>query len=233
MDRLFPLPGEADVAVESVLADYGDPPLAGGRWWLRANMLSSVDGSVTGPDGRSGSLATSSDRVVFRHLRSLADAIIVGAGTVRAEDYRQPDGARLVVVSRSLSIDPTARLFDGPARPIVATSRSADWNAVERLAQVSDVVRVGDDEVDLAELVGLLADQGMPHLLCEGGPALLGDVVAAGLLDELCLTTVPTIAGGQGQRIVTGRSPDPLVGMSLASLVRADDGTLLSRWRRA
>ena len=109
MDRLFPLPGQADVAVESVLADYADPPLAGGRWWLRANMLSSVDGSVTGPDGRSGSLATSSDRVVFRHLRSLADAIIVGAGTVRAEDYRQPDGARLVVVSRSLSIDPTAR----------------------------------------------------------------------------------------------------------------------------
>lgn len=232
MERLFPLPGESDVAVESVLADYDDPPLAGGRWWLRANMLSSVDGSVTGPDGRSGSLATSSDRVVFRHLRSLADAIVVGAGTVRAEDYRQPDGPRLVVVSRSLSIDPTARLFDGPRRPIVATSRGADWNAIERLAQVSDVVRVGDDEVDLAELFGLLADQGMPHLLCEGGPSLLADVVAVGLLDELCLTTVPMLAGGQGQRIVTGRSSDPLVGLSLASLVRADDGALFSRWRR-
>lgn len=233
MERLFPLPGEADVAVEDVLADYDYPPPAGGRWWLRATMLSSVDGAVTGPDGRSGSLATSSDRVVFRHLRSLADAIIVGAGTARAEDYRQPEGPRLVVVSRFLSLDPEARLFDGPAPPVIATSRSADWNAVERLAQVTDVVRVGDDDVDLAELVGLLADQGMPRLLCEGGPNLLGDVVAAGLLDELCLTTVPTIAGGDGHRIVTGGSPDPLLGLSLASLVRADDGTLFSRWRRA
>jgi riboflavin-specific deaminase-like protein len=232
VQTLFPS-AASDVALDEMLDGYAYPAIAGARWWLRAVMVSSVDGAVTGADGRSGSISSTSDRVLFRHLRTLPDAVIVGAGTARAEDYGQPATARLVVVSRSLSLDPQSRLFDGPGRVIVATSRSADWNAVERLAQVADVVRVGDADVDLTELVGLLADQGLARLQCEGGPALLGDIVAAGLLDELCLTTVPTLVGGSGARIVAGAAPDPSVGLALASMTRADDGTVFSRWRRA
>jgi riboflavin-specific deaminase-like protein len=226
-------PGVApDLALDELVDGYAYPTIPGARWWLRAVMVSSVDGAVTGPDGRSGSISSTSDRVLFRHLRAQPDAVIVGAGTARAEDYGQPSTATLVVVSRSLSLDPASRLFDGPSRVIVATSRSADWSAVERLAHVADVVRVGDSEVDLTELVRLLADQGLRRLQCEGGPALLADIVAAGLLDELCLTTVPTLVGGQGARIATGAAPDPALGLALTSLARADDGSLFSRWRR-
>lgn len=248
MDTLYPLPGARDVEVESVLASYDYPPIAGARWWLRANMVTSLDGAVTGSDSRSGSLATESDRVVFGHLRGLADAIVVGAGTARAENYgpvhideqtaarREAAGQaptpRLVVVSRSLSIDAESRLFSGPDRVIVVTSRDAPWSDVERLGLVAEVIRVGDDEVDLAELVGLLADQGLPRLLCEGGPSLLADVVAAGLLDELCWTTVPTLVGGDARRMVSGREADPLVGLAMASMARAEDDTLFSRWVR-
>lgn len=248
MQTLYPLPGSSDESWESVLATYAYPTGLGGRWWMRANMLSSVDGAVTGPDGRSGTLATASDKTVFRHLRSLADAVIVGAGTARDENYGPPStdattaaqresaGQRprphLVVVTRSLSLDPGARLFASPDRVTVVTSRAADWNAVERLAQVADVLRVGDEQVDLGEMLAVLADRGLTRLLCEGGPALLGDVVADGLLDELCWTLVPTLAGGQARRMVSGRSPDPLFGLSLVGMVRAEDGTMLTRWRR-
>lgn len=249
MKSLYPLPGGAESSVESVLDGYAYPPIAGARWWLRANMLASVDGAVTGPDGRSGSLATSADRVVFHHLRGLADAIVVGAGTARDEDYGPPNideqttarreaagqapRPRIVVVTRSLSLDPESRLFSGPDRVVVVTSQSAPWSDVERLAEVADVLRVGEDDVDLAEMLGVLADQGLRQLLCEGGPGLLGDLVAARLLDELCSTVVPTLAGGEAGRIVSGRSPEPLVGLSLASLAAADDGTLFFRWLRA
>lgn len=245
---MFPLPGDAGLDVETVLRGYDYPPIAGARWWLRANMLTSLDGAVTGPDGRSGSLSTPPDRQVFHHLRGLADAIVVGAGTAREEDYgpasvdeqtaalRQTAGQaprpRIVVVSRTLSLANESRLFQGPDRTIVVTSRSAPWPEVERLGLVADVLRAGDDEVDLAEMLGVLADQGLPRLLCEGGPGLLADVVAGGLLDELCLTTVPTLVGGDAPRMVSGRAVDPLVRMSMATMTRADDGTLFSRWLR-
>jgi riboflavin-specific deaminase-like protein len=248
VQTLFPPPAAAEVPTKAIFDSYAYPTLAGARWWLRANMLSSVDGAVTGPDGRSGSLATDTDRALLRHLRGLADAIVVGAGTARTENYGPPtvdDDAlaaretagqlprpRLVVVSHSMSLDPTSRLFSGDDRVIVVTSRAADWNAVERLAEVADVVRAGEEAVDLANLLGVLADQGLRRLLCEGGPSLLADLVRGRLLDELCLTTVPTLVGGGGPRIVAGASPDPRFDLDLASLASDSDGTLFSRWVR-
>lgn len=253
MDLLFPVEAVADdrrgTTMDEVLLGYAYPALAGGRWWLRANMVCSVDGAAAGTDGRSGSLATPPDRPVFHHLRGLSDAILVGAGTARAEDYGPPavdDQAReqrqragqrprprMVVVSRSLALDPEARLFSGPDRVMVVTSRAADWARVERLGEVADVVRTGEEEVDLPEMLGLLADQGLRRLLCEGGPALLADMVATKVLDELCLTIVPVLTGGQARRITDGASPDESAGFALSSMVRAEDGTLLTRWVRA
>lgn len=248
MDVLFPRTGPSEVTPDELLDGYAYPPLAGGRWWLRANMVASVDGAAAGDDGRSGTLATPADRPVFFHLRDLSDAIVVGAGTVRAEDYGPPrvsDAARehretlgqaprpaMVVVTRSLSLEPDARVFSGPDRVTIVTSRSADWNRVERLGEVADVVRTGEHDVDLREMLGLLADQGMRRLLCEGGPSLLGVLVAERLLDELDLTVVPVLTGGHGPRITVGPPADPAVGFSLSSMVRAEDGTLLTRWVR-
>lgn len=248
MQVLFPPTQPVEITMDEVLDHYDYPPLAGGRWWLRTNMVASVDGSATGSDGLTGTLATPPDRPVFHHLRGLSDAIIVGAGTARDEDYGPPvvdDDVRgrreaagqaprplMVVVTRSLSLEPDARLFSGPDRVTVVTSRAADWNRVERLGEVADVVRTGEEQVDLPELLGLLADQGVRRLLCEGGPSLLADMLAAGVLDEVCLTVVPVLTGGQGRRITGGSALDPAPGFSPAFLALADDGTLLTRWVR-
>lgn len=249
MQVLFPPAQQVEATMDSVLEHYAYPPLAGGRWWLRANMVASLDGSATGSDGRSGTLATPPDRPVFHHLRDLSDAIVVGAGTARAEDYGPPivsDDVRarreaagqssrplMIVVTRSLALEPDARLFSGPDRVTIVTSRAADWNRVERLGEVADVVRTGEDEVDLPEMLGLLADQGIRRLLCEGGPALLSDMLVAGVLDELCLTVVPVLTGGQGRRITDGSALDPSPGFAPAFMALAEDSTLLTRWVRA
>jgi riboflavin-specific deaminase-like protein len=243
------LPPGLDGADEADLLEaYGYPALEHRRWWLRANMVASLDGAVTGADGRSGTLSTAADRRVFHHLRSLADAVVVGAGTARAENYgpvraveaqaaaREARGqsarATMVVVTRSLSLDPTARLFSGPDRVVVVTTRAAPTDAVERLGAVADVLRTGDDQVDLSEMLDVLGQRGLRRLLCEGGPALLGDLVAARLVDELCLTLAPLMVAGQVRRIADGAGAEPPLGLRPAGLLLADDGTLLTRWRR-
>ena len=248
MRSLLPGPADHDMSLEDVLAGYDYPRLPGGRWWLRANMVSSLDGAVTGPDGRSGSLSTPVDRQVFHHLRGLADAVLVGAGTARDERYGpvkasadvvtaregrgQPPRATLVVVSRSLALDPASSLFSGPERVIVVTSRSASWQAVEQVGQVADVVRTGEEHVSLTEALGHLADRGLRRVLCEGGPSLLGDLVVERLVDELCWTIVPLLVGGSGRRMAVGPEAEPL-GFAASTLTLADDGTVLSRWRRS
>jgi riboflavin-specific deaminase-like protein len=246
--QLLPVPAEPTTSDADALAGYAYPPLAGGRWWLRANMVSSLDGAVTGADGRSGTLSTPSDRLVFHHLRSLSDAIIVGAGTARTENYGPPRVSTaaverrldhgqatrptMVVVSRSLRLDPAARLFSGPDRVLVVTARATPWPAVDRVAEVADVLRTGGDDVDLQETLGVLADRGLRRLLCEGGPALLADLVAARLLDELCLTLAPMMVAGRVRRIADGRPTEPPLGFVPAGMVLADDGSLFTRWRR-
>jgi 5-amino-6-(5-phosphoribosylamino)uracil reductase len=212
-------------------------------------MIASVDGAATGPDDRSGGLATPADRTLFHQLRGLADAVIVGAGTVRDEDYgpartdeqtrarRVADGQsprpRLVVVSASMSLDPQARLFGGTDRVLVVTSRAADRTRVEQLREVADLVRVGDDAVDLPQMLGVLADQGLRRLLCEGGPGLLGDLVSGRLLDELCLTVAPVLTAGDARRIAVGGPAEPPLGMALGSMWLTDDGTVFTRWVRS
>jgi riboflavin biosynthesis pyrimidine reductase len=228
---------------------YPDPMPASGRW-LRANMVASVDGAVVGPDHRAGSLGTPADRQVFGVLRALADAIVVGASTVRVEGYgparvrphlaglRAQRGQRpravVVVVSRSLDLDLDAPLFTAAAeRTVVVTGEASDPARRTRVGRVADVVVAGETDVDLPAAVAALADRGLPRLLCEGGPLLLEQVVAAGLLDELCLTVAPLLAGGTAGRILRG--PGFAAGTLPVRLheVLAADGTLLTRWLRA
>ncbi|MDQ1705895.1 MAG: hypothetical protein QOF18_2261 [Frankiaceae bacterium] len=206
MRRLIPDPA----TVDDLRAAYAVPA---GRH-LRVNFAASVDGAVT-VDGTSKGLSSTADRELFHLLRSMADVILVGAGTVRAENYggaREFDGHAppIAVVTRSLNLDPSARLFtDTRVRPIVVTCAAPpDRLAVfERLA---DVVVAGDEDVDIARALDLLADRGLAHVLCEGGPHLFGSLAAADALDELCLSLAPVIAGGTAGRIVAGlQSPVP------------------------
>ena len=243
MRRLLPAPAEP-VALSDAY-----PPLPGraGRPSMRVNMIASVDGA-TAVDGVSGGLGGPADRAVFMHLRSVADVVLVGAGTVRAEGYGPPrlpaelrearrrrgqaPLPRLAVVSRSCALDWDAPIFrDTASRPIVVTVERAPAERRAAAARVADVVTAGVEEVDLAAALGALAGMGAGSVLAEGGPRLNGALAAAGLIDELCLTVAPRLAGGESARIVAG-PPAPGGGPSLEpAFVGEEDGFLFLRWR--
>ena len=194
--------------------------------WLRANMVSTVDGAGTGSDGRSGSINNEADHRVFQTLRGLADAVVVGAGTAEVEGYR-PGATPIVVVTRRGRLP--ARLRDAqPGQVLMVTCAIAPGLPAAREALGADHVLVaGEESVDLAGAVAALHARGLRHLLCEGGPSLLGDLLAAGVVDELCTTVVPLVVGGDHTRIVPG--PDLQLSLTLR-LLGEDEGTVFARW---
>lgn len=197
------------------------------RPWLRVNMVGSVDGSAQGPDGLSGSLGTEADRACFEILRSLADVVLVSAGTARAEEYGPVDGALLALVSRSLDVPERLRV---PGVLVVAPASADGERAAALAADGVEVLRSGDDEVDWAGVLDELERRGLRHILCEGGPTLLADLAEQDLVDELCLTIAPVLVAGDGPRIAHGPGPlDRPLRLGHAVTV---DGTLLTRWER-
>ncbi len=174
---------------------------------LRAGMVLSSDGA-SGVQGSSRPLSTTADRAVLRTLRACADVVLVGAGTARDEDYgpvplapplverRLAEGRsrtpRLAVVTGSGRLDPDSRLFAGEP-PLVLTSEPVRDRLRALLGSRAEVVGVGRSVVDLAAALDALRAQGLGHVLCEGGPALLGDLLRADLVDELCWTVSPVL----------------------------------------
>ncbi|GAB2837422.1 pyrimidine reductase family protein [Actinocorallia aurea] len=203
-----------------LLTDYAHPDGP----WLRANMIASADGAAT-REGLSGGLGNETDRLLFQALRGFADAIVVGAETVRAEGYG-PASVPLAIVSRSLDLDFASPLFE--CRTILLTVAGAPRLAEAR--EHAEVIVAGEESVDLTAAVDALHGLGLTKLLCEGGPTILGGIAAAGLLDELCLTLSPRLVGGAAPRIVRGPALDE--GMTLAA-VRQDGDHLFLRYRKA
>lgn len=209
---------------------YAPPP---GRH-VRANFVVSTDGATT-VSGASAGLSNKADRDLFHVLRSLCDVVLVGATTARRENYggaRSYDGElppTIAVVSRSLDLDPGARLFaDTSVRPWVLTVTSAPADRRAALAEVVHVVDAGEHSVDIPAALDLLAAAGLSHVLCEGGPHLLSDVVAAGALDDLCLSIAPLLAGGAGDRLLAGVPLLPPASLRLEHVLE-DEGTLFLR----
>jgi riboflavin biosynthesis pyrimidine reductase len=220
--------------------------------WLRTNFVASLDGSIQGPDGRSGSLNTASDQHIFAIHRALADAIVVAAGTARNEGYRAVDLApwqqairqaaglapvpTLIVVSASANLDPQiAQPASGAGGPVVvATTEGKPAGALDPLRSVEiEVLELGVGTVDLPRLVDELAGRGLPRLLCEGGPQLHRDLLAAGLVDELSLTLAPVVVGGVGARSTRGDALPALVEFELQFSLLGDDGALFTSYRRS
>jgi riboflavin-specific deaminase-like protein len=201
---------------------------------VRVNFAASADGAVT-VDGRSRGLSSDADRELFHLLRAMSDVVLVGAGTVRAENYggaRPGDGGTppIAVVTRSLDLDPASRLFtDTAVRPIVLTCEAAPAERRDALSSLADVIIAGDEDVDLPAALDALAERGLVQVTCEGGPHLFGWLVAARALDELCLTLAPLIAGGRAGRIIAGlegQVTDPL----RLQHVLEDEGHLFLRY---
>ncbi|MEY2476531.1 MAG: hypothetical protein QOG87_1846 [Actinomycetota bacterium] len=227
MRQLLPDPVEDVDPVDA----YSDLPEVEGRPSVRLNMIASVDGG-TAVAGVSGSLGGPADKAVFDALRSLTDMVLVAAGTVRAERYG-PSPMPVAVVTRSCLLDWEAPFFTAPiAKPIVVTVSNAPADNVERAGKVADVVIAGENDVDLTRAVVALGERGANRVLAEGGPTLNGQLAAADLLDEVCLTLSPKIVSGGSKRIVTATDlPEP-ISMTLRSLCEAD-GLLFLRYRAA
>ncbi|MEY2433959.1 MAG: hypothetical protein QOC92_3684 [Acidimicrobiaceae bacterium] len=187
--------------------------------WVLVNMIATIDGA-TAIEGRSGGLGGPADKVVFAAIRSIADVILVGAGTVRAENYGPPRvPARLVIVSASLDLAPTAKVFSDGYRPIVVTTSDADPTRRQALEAVADVIVAGDTRVDL--LAALTHFSGV--VVCEGGPSLNGQLIGEGLVDEICLTVAPLLASGDSSRVAHGPAPAQPRRMQLRHILEADN----------
>lgn len=215
-----PSGGDAE-AVRAVLAElYAYPQPVPERGWVRANMVATLDGAASGPDGLSGSISGPADRAVFTVLRGLADVIVVGAGTARAEGYRVPVAKPAFAALR-------ARLGQSPAPVLAVLSRTGSLPA-----SLAAGAHGPDGEVlvlqgDLHHAIAGLTGRGLRRILLEGGPQVLGQALTAGLLDELCLSLSPVLVGGAGPRIISGAPASARLRM--AQLLEGD-GMLLGRW---
>ncbi|MGW5131271.1 pyrimidine reductase family protein [Streptomyces sp. NPDC004135] len=267
MRRLFPVtdetaapapdgtPGEG-TGREWTLAElaaayaYPEPGAAGPVPYLRANMVSTLDGAAQ-HDGRSQPISSAADMRIFGTLRALADVVVVGAETVRQEGYRpararaefaasreaagQTPAPAIAVVTAGLDLDFSLPLFTSPLVPtLILTGAAAAPDRVAAAEQAgARVVTAGDGiGVDPARAVAALAGLGHTRLLTEGGPRLLGQMVAAGVLDELCLTVSPMLTAGDAQRIAGGPAVTVPHRFALLSMLE-EDGFLFTRYRRS
>jgi riboflavin-specific deaminase-like protein len=212
------------------------------RPYLALNMVSTADGKAT-MDWRTRGISTDVDRELFHHLRTQADAVMVGAGTVRAERYgvvtktpelrakRVEEGVRevplAVIVSGRLDLAADLPILNEPEQPVViATGSDA---VIPELGEQVTYERVGDDLPLL--MARLRAEHGVRSVLCEGGPTLNSFLLAAGLVDELFLTLNPKLLGGASAiTIVAGREVVEPAELELVSLAEAA-GELYTRWR--
>ncbi|MGW4564407.1 pyrimidine reductase family protein [Streptomyces sp. NPDC004561] len=245
-------PADREWTLAELAAAYAYPEPAPGapRTWLRANMVSSLDGAAQ-HEGHSQPISSAADMRIFGTLRALADVVVVGAETVRQEGYRpararaefaearaaagQGPAPAIAVVTASLELDFSLPLFTSPLVPtLILTGAAAapDRVAAAEKAGARVVVAGEGMGVDPDRAVRALAGLGHTRLLTEGGPRLLGQLIAAEVLDELCLTVSPTLTAGDAQRIAGGPSVAVPRRYALVSLLE-EDGFLFGRYRRS
>lgn len=247
--RFSLLAGGSEVDEAGLAALYAYPTgLA--RPLVRGNMISSLDGAAT-TASTSGGLGGAGDRQLFSLQRELADVIVVGAGTARAENYRgarmsvaqrrrrqargQDEVPTIALVTRSGLLDHDMPvLADSEVPPLVMTCAASAGIARGRVGSAAEVIECsGSDaaKVELPVLLEQLGGRGFVRVLTEGGPSLLGAFVAQDLLDELCLTSAPLLVGGSALRITSGTA-DVLNRMRRAHVLTDDDGYLYTRYVR-
>lgn len=234
---LLPAPESvpADTAGARALAAlYAVPELPPGGVHVRAMMNATVDGAIRGADGTSGPLRNPDDSFVFGVLRALADVVMVGAATVRVEDYGS-------VLGRDDLLEPSLRP-GGAARPALAVwSNSGDLpdsldrdqplyliSSARRAREAGRRAGLPEDRVivadSAADALRGLAGRGLRAVQAEGGPATLGRLAAEGVLDELCFSTTHRTVGGSSSRVISGAVHDRA--WKLSSLLVGEHATI-------
>ncbi len=216
MRRLLPDPGETTVADQVASLDLVGQARPG-RPYVVTNFALTLDGHAT-IGGRSGAIGSDSDTAMLVGLRTRVDAVMIGAGTMRAEGYGRviadpakrdrrereglPPDPLMVIVSGRLDLPWDAPLFtEGFGRCLICTTSDAD--PPETATSVRVLRQAGS--IDLTALLGhLRAERGVRALLCEGGPHLHAQLVDADLVDELFVTHAPKLTGGDGPGLVAG-----------------------------
>ena len=221
MRRLAPAPVLDNVDVVSAYQDVVRPRPTD-RPWVSMLMITSADGAVV-VDGRSGALGGPGDRAVYRAVRGMGDGVLVAGGTTRAERYLPlPAPRRLLVVTGSGDI--------GSPELLTASTTTLVMPASSTAPQGARVLRAGTDRVDLAAALAALPD--LDHVVCEGGPSLNGQLLAAGLVDEVCLSLAPRFVAGGSGRMAHGAGVADLHAWTLAHVLADADGFLFLRYTR-
>jgi riboflavin-specific deaminase-like protein len=246
------LPPDPPATAEEIVAGFGLDALAGSgppsRPYVVLNMVSTVDGHAT-LAGRSGELSSPADRDLFHSLRLAVDAVMAGAATVRVERYGRiiPDKSRrrlrierglreeplACIVSGRLALEGEVPLLADPAAKVVILTSSA----ASLPASAAEVRYIRAERNGLLDLPAALAELrerfGVRTLLCEGGPHLGAQLLAADLLDELFLSLAPKLAGGdpaaggEALRILAGTELSPPVELELLSALEHDSHLFL------
>ena len=240
LERLLPDPGPTSIAEQ--LATFRPGELAGPRRpYVFTNFAETLDGHAT-LDGKSGKIAGDTDTQMLLGLRELPDAVMVGAGTLRAERYgriiakperrERREAAGLapdplaVVISERLELPWDIPLFtDGNGEVVIFTA--SDGEPAETVTPHTIVRHPGGVDLNRA-LEELRTEYGIASALCEGGPHLHASLLMAGLADELFVTIGAKVAGGAGPRITEGLAGEP-IDLELRWLLR-DGDELYSRW---
>lgn len=238
--RLLIPPGPADLETEEARFHAYRTPR---RDWVRANFIASIDGSAA-IDGRAGGLGSPVDQQILAILRAHAEVVLVGAATVREEKYGPlrhtptrealrrelgfTDPARLAVVTAHPTFTGDERwIAEAPIPPLILTTDSA-----ARDVPGAEVIACGEGEAGWIEprrIITALTDRGLRAILCEGGPHVMGELTGAALVDELCLTLSPVLAGPGTPRIVAGPPWSQRRVSRLTQLLEAD-GLLFARY---
>jgi len=221
------------------------------RPYVYVNMAMTADGKITSAAREFPEFTSDEDRRTMDRLRAEADVLVVGAGTLRADDppmyIRDPEMLELrralgkpaelpvVVVSASLRLDLNARWFRRGERAhrIVATVEDGDPERLARLRTVAEVVPCGLGRVDVTALVARLAARGFARVLVEGGGELNWEFVRAGLVDAVHVTVTPVLLGGRDAPTFlegNGFAMDERRHLRLADVRRVGDELFL-RWQ--
>ncbi|HEX8689497.1 MAG TPA: dihydrofolate reductase family protein [Solirubrobacterales bacterium] len=240
MDCLIPARGRQDFG--AMVAELLREPPAGRRPYVACNFIATLDGRAT-VGGSTEPLGFQTDARVLMRMRTFADAVLIGAGTMRVERYDRmlpvprlrgyreqiglPEDPLTAIVTQTMDLPWDAGLFtDGHGQVVLATTSSA---SPPRTQTEVEVLRY-DGAVDFGSLFAHLhRERGVESISCEGGPTVLHALVVEGLVDDLFLTQNPVLVGDGERSLMRGALPAPVPAELVWALEAEDE--MFTRWR--